>query len=110
MHYDALISRYDRPETFFYLDPPYHGFEDYYGDGIFHREDFLKIRDIIANIKGKFLLSMNDVPEIRQIFKDYYIENERKTYLTAGANKRKGVNELLISNYDQKLTMKRNKP
>jgi DNA adenine methylase len=54
---------------------------------------------VLADIKGKFLMSINDKPDIRQIFKDFYIEEVQTTYLTAGANKKKRVTELLISNY-----------
>ncbi len=32
-----VIERYDREHTFFYLDPPYYGVEDYYGKGLFER-------------------------------------------------------------------------
>jgi DNA adenine methylase len=106
MDYKVLIPRFDRTETFFYLDPPYYGFEDYYGDGVFSKDDFIKIRDILIGIEGKFLLSINDVPEIRDLFKDFYLESERTTYLAAGANKKKRVAELLISNYDQKQVQK----
>ena len=106
MDYAALVPRFDRPGTFFYLDPPYYGFEDYYGDGIFSKDDFIKIRDILKGIKGKFLLSINDVPEIRELFKEYCIESEQTTYLAAGADKKKKVGELLISNYDQKQVQK----
>ncbi|MDI6616927.1 MAG: hypothetical protein QME27_09440, partial [Syntrophaceae bacterium] len=70
------------------------------------KDDFLKIRDILTSIKGKFLLSINDVPEIRELFKEYYIESEQTTYLAAGADKKKKVGELLISNYDQKQVQK----
>jgi len=102
MDYAALVPRFDRPGTFFYLDPPYYGFEDYYGDGVFSKDDFVKIGNILTSIKGKFLLSINDVPEIRELFKGYYIESELTTYLGARADKKKKVRELLISNYDQK--------
>jgi hypothetical protein len=44
-------------------------------------------------------MSINDVPEIRELFKDFCIEEVPTTYLTAGANKQKKVTELLISNY-----------
>lgn len=106
MDYAALIPRFDRPGTFFYLDPPYYDFEDYYGDGVFSKDDFIKIRDILTNIQGQFLLSINDVPEIRELFKGFCIESERTTYLAAGADKKKKVGELLISNYDQKQVQK----
>jgi len=99
MNYDLLIKRFDREGTFLYVDPPYYGCEDYYGDGIFSRDDFARLQAVLADIKGKFLMSINDKPDIRQIFKDFYIEEVQTTYLTAGANKKKRVTELLISNY-----------
>jgi hypothetical protein len=44
-------------------------------------------------------MSINDVPEIRQLFKGFVIETVATTYSVAGANKKKKVNELLIMNY-----------
>jgi len=41
--YEDVIACFDRPETFFYLDPPYYDCQNYYGDGIFSREDFEKL-------------------------------------------------------------------
>ena len=100
-NYKLLIPRFDRAETFFYLDPPYYGFEDYYGEGMFSQADFLTLRDILAGIKGKFLLSINDTYVIRRLFKDFHIATERTNYLAAGGGRAKKVTELLISNYDQ---------
>ena len=37
--YAAMIRRYDRPGTLFYLDPPYAGTEEYYGKGTFSPAD-----------------------------------------------------------------------
>lgn len=56
----------DKPYTFFYIDPPYYGFEDYYGPGIYVREDFEKLRDLRGSLKGKFILSINDREETRE--------------------------------------------
>jgi DNA adenine methylase len=33
--YQKILERFDKPHTFFYIDPPYYGCENYYGDGIF---------------------------------------------------------------------------
>ncbi len=97
--YQKLIERYDKPHTFFYLDPPYHGYEDYYGDGIFSRDDFMVLRAMLASIQGKFIMSINNTPEIRKIFGQFNIETVATTYTAAGGNKRVPVRELLISNY-----------
>jgi len=97
--YSEVFSHFDKPDTFFYVDPPYYGCEDYYGDGIFDRSDFMKIRDILAGISGKFILSINDVKEIRELFKGYYIESVETSYSAGGADKKKRVSELLVMNY-----------
>jgi DNA adenine methylase len=95
-----LIACCDRPETFFYLDPAYYGCENDYGAGIFSREDFPKLNGILKNLRGTFLLSINDHPQTREIFKGFKIVKV-KTQYTAGTwtRKCKPVTELLISNF-----------
>jgi len=100
--YEKFIIRFDRPGTFFYLDPPYYGCEDYYGKDIFKREDYRNLAGILREISGKFILSINDVSEIREMFRIFHIEKIDTSYTTSGANKRKKVSELLIANYELK--------
>ncbi|MEM7047052.1 MAG: DNA adenine methylase [Pseudomonadota bacterium] len=77
--YDQLIARWDRPHTLFYLDPPYYGHEKDYGEG-FCRDDFAHLADILARIKGKFVLSLNDLPVIREIFSSFKINPIEAAY------------------------------
>ena len=58
----------------------------------------MKIRDILKAIKGKFIMSINDTREIRDIYKDFRIEKVKTVYM-AGGSRKKGVTELLIMNY-----------
>jgi len=44
-------------------------------------------------------MSINDVPEIRALFKGFRIEEVSTTYSTPGAQAKKKVTELLIMNY-----------
>jgi DNA adenine methylase len=97
--YRKLIERVDKPFTFFYLDPPYYGCEDYYGKGIFSRADFQTLGEMLGAIQGKFILSINDLPETRNIFGKFNIREVKTTYCVAGANKKKAAKELLITNY-----------
>lgn len=99
MHYQKLIRRFDRPDTFFYIDPPYHGCENDYGTGIFNRLDFARLRDILLGVQGRFIMSINDVPEIRELFRDFFIEEVATNYTMPGAHKQKKVTELFIRNY-----------
>lgn len=97
--YQKIIERFDRPWTFFYIDPPYYGCERYYGKGQFSREDFGRLAELLAGIKGKFCMSINDVPEIRRLFKQFRIRSVATKY-SVGAAKQKPVRELLITNYN----------
>lgn len=93
-----LIPRYDTAETLFYLDPPYHGGEADYGKGLFAREDFARMAELLAGIRGTFILSINDTPEIREIFAAFVMDELRITYTVGRAAPRGKSGELLISN------------
>lgn len=99
--YGECLRRYDSPETFFYLDPPYWGHEADYGKGIFAPEDFAQLHEILSGIQGKFLLSINDTPEIRELFAGFHLQEVSTTYTqgTRAGRPCKKAKELLISNY-----------
>ncbi len=99
--YQDIITRTDRPDTFFYLDPPYYGCENDYGRGIFSREDFSRLAEILSTIHGKFILSINDTPEIREVFNPFLINEVSTKYSlsTRNAEHTEGVTELLVMNF-----------
>ncbi len=82
--FDRFIARYDRPGTLFYCDPPYHGTEDFYGAELFGRADFERLSDALKGVRGRFILSLNDVPEIREIFSWASIEGVELNYRVSG--------------------------
>lgn len=92
-----FLTRYDRPETLFYLDPPYWGSEDYYIKDAFTQADFAKLSAALQQLQGKWLLSINDVPQIREIFSWAKIDQVELTYTLAGGDDAKTVSELIIS-------------
>ncbi len=97
LDWSAFIPRYDGPETLFYLDPPYWGCEDDYGRQMFQRADFARLAEVLASTKGRFVLSINDVPEIRDLFAWARIEEVTTTYTIAQkAGRAGGAAELLI--------------
>ena len=97
LDWDAFMRRYDRPFTLFYLDPPYWGHENDYGKGIFERADYARMAGILGGIEGRFLLSLNDRPEVRELFGAFRIEPVRTTY-TLDARHARRAGELLVSN------------
>lgn len=93
-----LLARYDTPGTLFYLDPPYWGCETDYGPGVFSAADFHRMAEQLAGLRGKFLLSINDTPEIRKIFAAFEIEAVETAYSIGSATGGAGTfAELLIS-------------
>ena len=96
--YAELIERYDRAETLFYLDPPYWGCEDDYGQEVFSRADFAHLATQLRGIKGNFLLSLNDLPEVRQCFRHFPQTQVQTSYtISSQASARGRVGELLIT-------------
>lgn len=92
-----FIRRWDRPETLFYLDPPYWGSEDVYGRGLFAQTDFQALSDALKSLRGRFILSLNDTPEIRAIFAWAHIEEVTLTYFLPGRGGKAGAREVIIT-------------
>lgn len=95
--YADQIKRYDRPSTLFCLDPPYWGNENDYGKGLFSRDDFAALAEVLSTLSGRFIMSLNDRPEVRETFKRFDIEAVKTTYSIASKGA-KSVGEVIISN------------
>jgi len=98
LDWDVFIPRYDRPFTLFYIDPPYWGHEADYGRGIFAREDFARMAELLRGMKGRFILSLNDRPEVRETFDGFEIEAVTTSYSANAKSDKRRAGELLISN------------
>lgn len=97
--YEVVMRHYDSPKAFFYLDPPYEASEGLYKEG---GMDFPKLAEVLRHIKGKWLMSINDSPNIRKLFKGFYAKGfTLKTVANKGigATGGKARKELLIANY-----------
>lgn len=99
LDFEAFIARYDSEGTLFYLDPPYWGVEGYYGKALFARADFERLTAVLRALEGRFILSINDTPETRALFKGFDIETAELTYSASPAETR-GTRrrELIVSN------------
>lgn len=96
--FERLIKTYDRESALFYCDPPYYEAEKYYPDR-FQPEDHARLRGALSRIKGKFILSYNDCPEIRDLYAGYHLfEVDRQDNLAAKTDPRR-YKELIIKNY-----------
>ena len=98
--FEILIRHYDRPDAFFYCDPPYYETEGHY-EVVFKKEDHVRLRDTLAGIEGKFMVSYNDCEYIRELYKDYRIEAvTRLNNLAQRYDNGCEFPEVLIANYD----------
>lgn len=95
--YEQVLEKYDRDTTFFYIDPPYYARKLYNFN--LTNEDFQKPAENLKQLKGKFLLSLNDHPEVGRIFEGFQIRSVQLAY-TAKQNTSAKYQELLIANYD----------
>ena len=98
--FETLIKHYDRPDSFFYADPPYFSSEGMYEVG-FGWDDHVRLRDTLKSIKGKFLLSYNDCPEIRELYDGFSLLDFSRTHaMVQRYEAGREFKELLIGNYD----------
>ena len=95
--YQQILKRYDSNETLFYFDPPYWNLPYYRYN--FTEENFVEFAALIAQLKGKFILSLNDTPEVRKLFRSFHISTVELSYSCA-RRKRKHHSELLITNFN----------
>jgi DNA adenine methylase len=95
--YSAVIDRFDRPGTLFYVDPPYWGCEGDYGVDLFSRDDFQQLAELLGRVKGRFILSLNDVPEVREIFGGFSIEAVQTRYSINNSKGSERIGEVLIT-------------
>lgn len=98
--FDKIIQSTDKKDTLFYLDPPYYGTEKYYNTG-FSEMEHIKLSELLKELKGKFVLSYNDCFYIRQLYKDFRIEevSRNNNLVSRYENKSNQYKELIIRNY-----------
>ncbi len=87
--------------VFFCSPNPYTTTEGYYKNGhSFTKDNHIRLRDVLKNIKGKFVLSYNDDEFVRELYDEFTIkEVSRKNTLSSQSNT-KEFKELIIKNYE----------
>lgn len=92
------IEVYDRPHTLFYLDPPYWETEGYGFE--FGFEEYERMAEMLGQLQGKAIVSLNDHPDIRRVFSRFSIEETDIRYTVGGgAGVERG--EVLIFSWDR---------
>ena len=93
--YEEVLTRYDRPSTFFFCDPPYVGVDLY--ERNLTSQDFRELAERLGRIAGKFILSINDCPESREWFRRFSCRPIRLTYTSM--RQPRVFQELLFANF-----------
>lgn len=94
--YERMLKKFDRAESLFYLDPPY--FDRYLYRFNLEKEDFVKMAELLGNLRGKFVLSLNDLPEVRSLFKPFKFRSVDLHY-TAQRIAGRRFKEVIVTNF-----------
>ncbi|EIJ5166972.1 DNA adenine methylase [Salmonella enterica] len=97
LDWHQCIERYDRPHTLFYCDPPYWGTEGYGVD--FPMDNYTRMANLARRIKGKMVISVNDIPEMRHVFSRLQMHAVDIKYNLQTTGKASPKRELIISNF-----------
>ncbi|MYZ44202.1 DNA adenine methylase [Schauerella aestuarii] len=92
------VERYDRPHTFFYMDPPYWQTEGY---GVeFDFAHYEHMANAMRTMKGRAIVSLNDHPDIRRVFDGFHFERTTLRYTVGGGGGGAEAGEVLIFSWD----------
>jgi DNA adenine methylase len=100
--YEAIVKKYDSPTTFFFIDPPYENTSKTFGYAEDQEFDFQRLAETLSKIKGRFLMTINDSKNIRNIFKQF---NQKPVDVytawghTSKDKSKRTRKELFITNY-----------
>lgn len=95
--WQRLVKKYDRAGTVFYVDPPYWKTEGY---GVeFGWEQYEALREWAGKLKGRMIISINDHPDIRALFKGMRFKEVNYVYTMGGASKAKTCKEMIYMTF-----------
>lgn len=105
LDFREFFNKYNGKEWFYYIDPPYYGVEGY--SHPFVEKDHIDLAEILnRNNEILFLLSYNDTPEVRTLYKNFNINTIDTIYQAAnrpGAKTHARKRDLVITNYELEL-------
>jgi len=99
LDFEDLIKRYDRKHTLFFCNPPYWQLAGYAAN--FGWTDHERLAKSLKKMKGKFLLTINDHPDIRKLY-DGLTRIRHQTHYSVVRQierRKKTTPELIIANY-----------
>lgn len=94
--WQEVVQRYDGPETLFYCDPPYYDMPYYRHN--FREDDHVALAEGLRAAGGRFLLSYNEHPRIRELYAWARVEEIVVSYRMYGCSVPRAT-ELIVSNF-----------
>lgn len=99
--FEKCIKRWDKENTFLYLDPPYFGSENVYPGITFGVEQHVLLSELLKETKAMWMLSYGDHELIRELYKDFIITEVTVKYSgLANHTNPYDAPELIITNYN----------
>jgi len=100
--YATVVKKYDGPDTVFFFDPPYLGYNVDVGEGDFDEERFFKV---LKSLKGKFLLTYGVRGKLPALVKDAgfairRIRTPRSIRSMRGVGGSSVLTQLVVANYE----------
>jgi len=95
------IKNWDTEQTLFFLDPPYMNTvsEGYYW---FTDQDHVDLTELLAGVKGKWLMTYNESESLRALYRDFEIRTITSSLASqkvSRGTRRVPLKQLLISNF-----------
>ena len=99
--WEKVIAAFDSPDTLFYLDPPYWIPGQKFYQHEFNQEHHQALRDLLATIEGKFVLSYNESKAIRKLYRGFRVRSTGPAHYSGNNNRSSArmKRELIIRNF-----------
>lgn len=95
-----VIQRYDCPEAFHFVDPPYVNSDCGHYIGTFNEQDLRQLLTILSGVEGKFMLTMFPHNEIRDFVSRFgWTIHKIERQITASKESRRRQEEWMVTNY-----------
>lgn len=96
-----VITCYDGPETFHFVDPPYINSDCGHYEGCFNEQNMKELLMLLENVKGKFMLTMFPLPMIEKYANtNGWIIHRIERIISASKTSRRKQEEWMVCNYD----------
>lgn len=103
LDFRRCLRNWDREDTFFFLDPPYYDSTPYRrGLRPFTLKDHIDLAAATRTLRGKWLLTYNDHPKIRELYTGYPtipVTTDLHTQKVQDGERRRRFSQLIIANY-----------